>query len=178
IQHLHHALVVRRLHLLDGRKDTHHCIVHPNVDRAEGFFHAVRGLFYRVSIRNMGWDSQRLAAKLFAFLARSLQSLWVPGKQSDSRSTLRECMGDSSPEPGRSSCHHDNFTCVHVHTSALPNTALPAPRFLIGVMHITTKRGSHASKVWMRMSDGSSRRFRTSRSNRRCNESGRLGASD
>src|SRR5207253_9050504 len=74
-----------RFHLLDGRKNRGHRIVHPDVDRSDLLLDHGGCLFNGCGICNIRWKDERRSAEILNLTFCRLQSLDTARKQADFR---------------------------------------------------------------------------------------------
>jgi hypothetical protein len=102
-----------RRHFHGRRKDRHHRVIDPDVDRPEPFFDSGGSPFDLIGVRHIGGNGEPRAAQILHFATGRFQALSATGNQTD-RSTLpRKCSHGRSADTGRGPGNDNNFTHVH-----------------------------------------------------------------
>ena len=103
---LRHAAELLRRDLPDGGEHRDHCVIDPDVDRAESPLNRVRGFEYRIGIGHICRRYDRRSPEPFDLILDLVQGGGVSRNQAETRSSPGEPVCDRSPHPGGCAGNH------------------------------------------------------------------------
>jgi hypothetical protein len=101
LEHIGHALVIRRLHLFHRREHADHGIVDPDINWTKLLFDLARSALDRLGVGYVSWNENGGAAQVFAFLLGRRKCFRIASQQAKFSSAFGIGVCDSAAQPGR-----------------------------------------------------------------------------